>query len=123
MGIQDNISLDAKELGLRIKRARENMGLSQEKLAAKVELEQSVISEIENGRRRLAAVELPIFAKILNVPIMYFFGGELTPTDLDTLLLQEFHRLPSDVLQKMAIDMMRLLSDNLETRQGNRFKM
>lgn len=119
MRFQDTSPLDVKELGLRIKRARENVGISQEDLAALVKLDQRAISELENGKRRMAVTELPIFADVLNVSITYFFGEELSPTDLDTLLLKEFHRLPSDMLRKMAVDMIQLLSETLENHSTN----
>lgn len=58
--------------GPHIKAMRETMGLSQEQLAAKIQLEglnitQKAISRIETGERLVADYELLFFAKILNV--------------------------------------------------------
>lgn len=119
MRYQDKIPLDVKELGLRIKRAREHIGMSQESLAVSVKLDQRAISELENGKRGMIVTELPIFADSLGVSITYFFGDDLSPTDLDNVLLKEFHRLPSDKLRKMAVDMIQLLSETLKNPSTN----
>lgn len=110
MRIADKKELDSQELGLRIRRAREQQGLSQEELAAEMGLGQRAISELENGKRRLTVAEVPDMARILDVPVLYFFGDYLTPTDLDIALLEHFHNLPSTDAQKTVVEIVRLLS-------------
>ena len=58
--------------GDRVRLARERLGLSQEALAAKVQLEghsltQKTISRIETGSRVVPDYEIPLLAKALNV--------------------------------------------------------
>jgi transcriptional regulator with XRE-family HTH domain len=101
--------VDTKILGGRIRDARERLALSQEDLAALVAKDQGAISEYESGKRRLAANDLPIFSRALNVPLLYFFQGELRETDLDRLLLQEFNQLPTPEVKQAAIDIVRVL--------------
>lgn len=58
--------------GERVRMAREMRGLSQEELAAKVQLKghplsQKAISRIETGQRIVADYEIPLLADALNV--------------------------------------------------------
>ena len=65
--------------GLRVKEARKRLGLTQDELAAKlqvsgVEIERNSISRIESGTRFVADYELLILSKILNVTPSYLLG-------------------------------------------------
>lgn len=67
--------------GVRIKAERENAKLSQEQLAAKVQLlglnmTQQSISRIEKGERIVADYELEYFAEALNKSILFLLGQE-----------------------------------------------
>jgi transcriptional regulator with XRE-family HTH domain len=105
--------LDSKLLGSRIRQARERLGLSQEDFAALASRDQGAISEYENGKRRISATDLPTFAEILNVPLLYFFEGEIDLDDLDHALVKEFHRLPTSEAKQVVIEITRLLSDTM----------
>lgn len=66
--------------GERIREARESDGLSQEQLAAKLqllglEITQKSISRIETGLRVVPDFELQFFAKALNKPILWLLQG------------------------------------------------
>ncbi len=113
MSFADKDQLDSNFLGKKIRQARERCGLSQEELAAEMGLGQRAISELENGRRRLAVTEVPQLASILDVPLLYFLFEEDSTDTRDQMLLEQFHQLPSDHLQYMAIDILRLLVKNL----------
>lgn len=102
--------MDQWELGQRIRRARERIALSQEALAEAVKRDQKAISEYENGKRKLPAIELPTYAHALGVPISYFFDDAFPIDDLDQLLLQEFHVLSSKDDKQTAIQAVRLIS-------------
>ena len=109
-----NTSLvDAEVLGIRIRQARERVGISQDDLAAAVAKDQRAISEYENGKRKLAATDLPLFASALNVPLLYFFEGDSEPRDLDAALLDAFHRLGSQSAREAIIDVVRVLTKAL----------
>lgn len=56
----------------RLRKAREEAGLTQIKVAKKLKRPQSHISNIESGQQRVDVVELQIFAKIYNKDINYF---------------------------------------------------
>lgn len=109
MCFQDKLLLNVLEFGQRIRQARERRGMSQEELAALVSRDQRAISEYEHGKRKVAASDLPTFARVLNVPILYFFDGELTVNDLDRAVIEEFQRLPSAEVKRYAVELVRLL--------------
>ena len=112
--------MDAKLLGVRIRTARERLGLSQEELAAAVSRDQGAISEYESGIRRLSVVDLPIFSQALAVPLLYFYEGDLQESDVDRQLLSEFNRLPTLEAKYTIIDIVRLLSSRSSAFSGNR---
>ena len=67
--------------GKRVKEARKKLKLSQENLAAKLQVEGAIIernsvSRIESGDRFVADYELMILAKILKVSPAYLLGME-----------------------------------------------
>lgn len=108
------MSFDLSLFGKRIKNARERIGLSQEQLAKELRRDQRSISQYENGRRKVLITDLPLFAKVLHVPIAYFFEDievEGIPDQFDTKLLIEFHRLDKDDHKTTAIKLVRLFSD------------
>lgn len=56
----------------RLRKAREEVGLTQVQVAKKLKRPQSHISNIESGQQRVDVVELQTFAKIYNKDIKYF---------------------------------------------------
>jgi transcriptional regulator with XRE-family HTH domain len=66
-------------LGQRIKKIRESLGITQEKLANLLGVPRSTTSQIENGERKVAADELIKLADILNVSIAALIGLEKEP--------------------------------------------
>ena len=66
-----NIAVE-KQVGLNIKRLRESVGLTQDMLSAKMQLEgcditRSAIAKIEVGQRHLYSDEIILIKKILDV--------------------------------------------------------
>ncbi len=106
--------MDAAILGQRIRDARERLGLSQEDLAIAVSKDQRAISDYEHGKRRLAATELPTFARALDVSLLYFYEGEVKPRDLDQVILDEFQQLPTLAAKEYAIAFVRLFSEAIK---------
>ncbi|MEK7131714.1 MAG: helix-turn-helix transcriptional regulator [Patescibacteria group bacterium] len=65
-------SKEYKEIIERLKKARIEVGLSQQAVADKLSKPQSYISKIESGERRLDVVEIKKFAKLYNKGINDF---------------------------------------------------
>lgn len=69
-------------VGKRIKMRRSMLGLSQDKLATKIGLTFQQIQKYERAANRVSASKLFDFAKVLDVPVDYFYqglGGKNTP--------------------------------------------
>ena len=75
MSIADNIYMNIKALGLNIKAERNRKALSQAKLAEMVDLSQTSITAIEQGRQIPNAINLYLIAKALEVDINELFKG------------------------------------------------
>lgn len=72
--------------GERVREARENGRLSQEALAAKIQLKghsltQKAISRIESGQSVVPDFEIPLLASALNVSPLWLLGVQDNPTD------------------------------------------
>lgn len=115
MQIWNNYLVQPSLLGHRIRIARDKKGMSQEDFAEAVKKDQRAISEYENGKRKIPATDLAIFARILGVPVSYFYEGDIEDNPLDKVLLQEFHELPTDEARQVAIQVIRLFSDTLKS--------
>jgi transcriptional regulator with XRE-family HTH domain len=82
------MSEDARKiLCERLRASREYLGLSQEEVAQQVGLPRPAISQIENGNRRVDAIELAKLAKLYQRPVSYFTGEEAVsePPQLEML--------------------------------------
>jgi transcriptional regulator with XRE-family HTH domain len=112
--IVQETDVKAEELGERLKLAREQAGMTQGQLALAVDYDQRSISQWERGIRKIPAVDIPIFASVLNVPIAFFFEGQLEPSDIDDELLRVFHQLPTAESQQTVIQWVRDLKNLLQ---------
>ena len=65
-----------EDLPTRLRMAREQAGLSQGQVARLMKLHRPTISEIEAGRRRVLAEELPQFAELYGVTIAWLTSEE-----------------------------------------------
>ena len=73
------------DLGERIRRIREDQGLSQEDLANRMDTSQSAVSQLEKGDRNPSYRTLRKLAEALGVPVSYLLGDseglELSPEE------------------------------------------
>ncbi len=72
-----------KEIGRRLRIARENAGLTQQQSAKLVQLHRPTLTEIEQGNRKVSAEELSSFSSVYDVSISWIVGEadelEFTP--------------------------------------------
>ncbi len=80
-------TVDRIELGARLRKSREYLGLSQEEVAAYLVIPRSALSNIESGRRRIDALELKRIAELYKRPVAYFTGEDYPVND----------KLPDDI--------------------------
>jgi transcriptional regulator with XRE-family HTH domain len=69
-------TMDRKELGTRLREAREYVGLSQDEVARYLSIPRTALSHIETGQRRVDALELKKLAQLYKRPVGYFTGEE-----------------------------------------------
>jgi len=67
---------EQKEIASRLKRLREERGLSQEDVADKLDISRSAVSQIENEERGVSSLELASFSKLFEVSTDYILGLE-----------------------------------------------
>lgn len=65
-------SKEYKNITQKLQKARKESGLKQIEVAKKIGKQQSYVSKIEKGERRLDVIELKILARIYNKKITYF---------------------------------------------------
>src|SRR5262245_2750742 len=69
-----NRSEDQARLADRLREVRDYLGLSQEQVAAQTGISRAAVSAIENGKRKVEALELQALAKLYRHPVEYFLG-------------------------------------------------
>lgn len=68
-----------KEIGLKIAKRRNLLGISQEDLADKSDLDRTYISGIERGKRNLSVFTLKKIIESLDLKLKDFFNGQVNP--------------------------------------------
>lgn len=71
-----------EELGLRVKEARESLGMTQVALAESMEVDRTVVSKIEAGNRTVDTLELVKLAQVLQRPLSWFLRDPVTERPL-----------------------------------------
>lgn len=96
-----------RDMGKRIRRARDDIGLTQSELADKIGRRQASVSEMENGKMEISAGTLVRMAVTLEKPIGYFFPTWVTDVLQPKELAPEEAELLS-LAQKLSSDNLRL---------------
>ena len=65
-----------KDIGLRIKELRIRLGVSQQELSYRCDLDRTYITSVENGKRNISIVNLEKTAQALEVTIKEFFNND-----------------------------------------------
>lgn len=68
------MSIKAK-VGQRIKELRNQIGISQEALANKAEIDRTYVTDVENGRRNISIENLEKLVNALELPFKDFFDS------------------------------------------------
>lgn len=126
-------SVDAY-VGCRLKQRREDLGVSQERLAELLGLSFQQVQKYERGLNRIGASRLFQLCGLLGVEPSFFFDGlsvalgpgvSDVPTETETLstasllaapgaleLLADYARLKSSAQRKKVIELIRILADD-----------
>ena len=73
---QENDEEERRRLGDRLREARKYLGLKQEEVAVYLKIHRTALTDIENGQRRVEAIELTRLAKLYRQPVAYFTGED-----------------------------------------------
>src|SRR5271154_1581858 len=93
------IMVTAAELGRRLKAARESCGLTQDDVAAELELSRSTVAQIELGNRGVSGIELGKLAFLFGRDMREFLATEYLDADpLGVLFRSETEVSGSDVV-------------------------
>lgn len=63
-------------MGVRLRQAREFLGLSQETVAETLSVPRASVSAMESGRRKVSSLELRDLARLYKRPIEYFYNDD-----------------------------------------------
>ena len=82
-------TVDKKAMGVRIRDARKNLGLTQERLAEKLNIVSSYLTLIEQGNRNVSTETLVALSKNLGLSTDYLLKGDIADGhDISTLQWQ-----------------------------------
>jgi len=79
---QDNDDEARRRLGDRLREARKYLGLKQDEVATYLKIPRTALTDIENGQRRVEALELARLAKLYRQPVGYFTGEDAVAASL-----------------------------------------
>ena len=97
-----SMDINVKLIGKRIKHRREIAGLSQERLAEKMNLSKNHISSIECGKSLLTTKSLIDLCNILGGTPDYYLIGEITPeTDSITGIIRRLSPDEQKILRRL----------------------
>jgi transcriptional regulator with XRE-family HTH domain len=67
---------ERRRLGEKLREARKYVGLSQEEVAGFLKVPRTALTDIENGQRKVEALELKRLAELYRQPVSYFTGED-----------------------------------------------
>ena len=114
------------EIGRRIKLRRLEVGMSQESLGKALTLTFQQIQKYEKGTNRVSSGRLQHIAKILDVPVTFFFndlggsGGSSIPAMLDSAyslrLLKAFSRIHNRDIQRTTVELVESIAESTDRK-------
>ncbi len=94
-----------RRLADRLREARESKGLLQEDVASYLGVPRPAISQMENGNRKVDAIELARLAKLYGQSLSYFSDGDETVNESSGIELLK--RTASELSQKDRAEVLR----------------
>lgn len=104
--------INYKDIGKRIKEGRKKIGITQEKLAEKIDVSPSYISEIERGSSICSLQVLVDIAHILNLNLEYLVN-DINKKNIDTSFSEILNEIPKNY-QKLYINICKNISESFK---------
>lgn len=79
-GVDDETA--RRRLGDRLREARKYLGLKQDEVASYLKIPRTALTDIENGQRKVEAIELTRLAKLYRQSVAYFTGEDEAAANL-----------------------------------------
>jgi transcriptional regulator with XRE-family HTH domain len=120
LGLPKRLTPQDREVGRRIKLRRHELGISQTELGDALNVTFQQVQKYENGANRVSAGRLQNIAKVLKVPITFFFddlgaGGSEIPTLLESAyalrVLKAFSKIRDRNIQSRAVELMEAMAN------------
>jgi transcriptional regulator with XRE-family HTH domain len=105
---------ERRRLGERLRDARKYLGLKQEEVASYLKIPRTALTDIENGQRRVEALELTRLAKLYRQPVAFFTGEDEASASLP-VDVAHLARRAADLSQRDRDELSRF-ADYLRTR-------
>ncbi len=95
-----NDDVERRRLGEKLRHAREHIGFSQDEVASVLKVPRTAVTNIENGQRKVEALELKRLAALYRQPVSHFTGEDEAaaslPEDVAHLARQAAKLSPKD---------------------------
>jgi Zn-dependent peptidase ImmA (M78 family)/transcriptional regulator with XRE-family HTH domain len=98
------MSINAAQLGERLRTAREKRGLSQQTVAEILGLSRTAVTNMEMGNRAVSSLELTQLAQEYGRSITYFLLEQAEEEDLSTILLRVLPEFMNEDSNRQAIE-------------------
>ncbi len=127
------MSITIKEIGTRVRNARLKKGRTQKQLAECLDRTVGAISQLEQGKIQISAVDLHKLANYLDTPIEYFFGEKYDNEATRDLIMVLRKQTPKDreytlnyisslsQLQELSLEIAGTPKDNVSEDQVRNF--
>ena len=99
-------------IGKRIKKARRDKGITQERFAEELGVSVSFVSQVETGEKRFNLERITEVSKILERPISYFIDGYEGEIKGDLEEIVELLKKMSDKQLKLALQVVKAIERN-----------
>ncbi len=112
----------SREIGEKVRKRRQTVGLSQERLAEILNVSYQQVQRYENGTNKLNVENLQLIAQALAVPVGYFFQEEYPQSAAESgpfyeseekSLIRHFRKIDSKAGRRMVVDVARLAAKKL----------
>lgn len=96
-------------IGKRVKKARREKGITQEKFAEELGVSVSFVSQVETGEKKFNLARISEVSKILERPISYFVDGYEGKSEDDLKEIIDLLKGMNDKQLKLALDVVRAI--------------
>ena len=116
--MDEQITVDYKALGLKLKQKRLALGMTQEKVAEKLDLSESFYSRIERGDRVLSVDSLVKISRFYDLSLDFLLLGSCGGSDRLAVEIDAVFRDKSPQQSALLLSLLKVQSENIDRLQG-----